>query len=524
MYRDNLEVDLKQVLKEIREKFSLQDKKILLAFKQQPHTLTTSLLVETLKMDRSAVVRGLLRLQKYGIITLHKERIKKAKLTGEGIKYAETHLPEKKLLEHLKKIGGEASLDELKNFLDQNTVELNRSLGWLKRKGLIEIVKRNNEPFVRLKNGGSEFLPFFPEETVLKTLWRKGTWVELPLGIKNEEELIKTLKRRNLLVTKEVVEERAELTSFGKELLNYEIPLKITVSNLTPGLIETGKWREVTLKKYDVYAPVAPTAVGRLHPTLSIADKIREIWFDMGFTEAIGPIVELAFWCFDALYQPQDHPARELADTLYIKNIETKKMPPRQLIKKVKETHENGWVTGSSGWRYKWSLSEAKKIVLRTHTTSVSARFLTKIKPPAKIFSIGKVFRRENLDPTHLHEFYQVEGIVVSESVTFRDLLGYLNEYFSRLGFTKTRYRPGYFPYTELSVEPEVYDPERGEWIELGGAGIFRPEVVVPLLGKDIPVLAWGLGLDRLTMRKYNLGDIRFPYFNDIKWLRTYPI
>jgi phenylalanyl-tRNA synthetase alpha chain len=236
--------------------------------------------------------------------------------------------------------------------------------------------------------------------------------------------------------------------------------------------------------------------------------------------EAEGPFVESSFWNFDALYQPQDHPSRELADTFYMKFPSSSKLPDKRLIDAVKKAHQDGGNTGSTGWRYSWDEKIAAQSILRTHTTAVSARMLTKIEPPAKVFCIGRVFRNETLDFKHLPEFTQVEGIVADENVGFRDLLGYLREFYLRLGFKKIRFRPSYFPYTEMSVEPEVYLEERKEWLELGGSGIFRPEVTRPL-GIDCPVLAWGLSLERPIMLKLALNDIRnFYHKNDLQLLR----
>ena len=196
-------------------------------------------------------------------------------------------------------------------------------------------------------------------------------------------------------------------------------------------------------------------------------------------------------------------------------------------VKRVKETHETGWTTGSTGWNYKWDENIARQLLLRTHTTPLSAQTISKLKEsdlPVKFFNIGKVFRNETLDWSHLFEFNQSEGIVIDENVNFRHLLGYLREFFKKMGFERVRFRPAYFPYTELSVEPEVFHPIHKKWIELGGAGIFRPEVVKPLLGKDIPVLAWGLGVERIITLDYKINDLRDLYKNDIKKLREFPI
>jgi phenylalanyl-tRNA synthetase alpha chain len=196
---------------------------------------------------------------------------------------------------------------------------------------------------------------------------------------------------------------------------------------------------------------------------------------------------------------------------------------PNELAKRVKAAHENGFTTGSKGWQYNWSDEIAKENLLRTHTTVLSAQAIAKLKKenlPAKFFSVGKVFRNETLSWKSLFEFIQVEGIVVDPNANFMHLKGYLKEFFAKMGFPDVRIRPGSFPYTSPSAEVDVWHPVRKRWVELGGSGIFRPEVVVPLLGQDIPVLAWGLGLERTIMEYYNIKDVRDIYKNDLKQLR----
>jgi phenylalanyl-tRNA synthetase alpha chain len=165
--------------------------------------------------------------------------------------------------------------------------------------------------------------------------------------------------------------------------------------------------------------------------------------------------------------------------------------------------------------------------MLRTHTTVLSVLKLQQLKKdelPAKFFNVGKVFRNEALDWKHLFEFYQIDGIVVDPDANFKHLKGYLKEFFGKMGYPDVRIRPAHFPYTEPSVEVDVLHPVKKEWIELGGAGIFRPEVVIPLLGEDIPVLAWGLGTGRIVSSYYNITDIRDMYKNDLKQLRDMKI
>ncbi|MFA6530483.1 MAG: phenylalanine--tRNA ligase subunit alpha [Candidatus Micrarchaeia archaeon] len=267
-------------------------------------------------------------------------------------------------------------------------------------------------------------------------------------------------------------------------------------------------------ESFDVTVESKDAPFGKVHPLSRLTRKIKDIFGEMGFEEMDGSIIETSFWNFDSLFQPQDHPARELADTFY---LERKGELPedRKMVERVKKSHEQGW-------KYKWSEEEAKKLVLRTHTTALSTRYLSRLKPgqtPKKYFAVGRVFRNETTDFKHLAEFHQVEGIVAWEGATFKDLLGILKEFYKKLGFEKIRFVPSYFPYTEPSLQVEVFFEPRKQWLELGGAGIFRPEVSKPICGV-YPVLAWGLSLERPLMLLMGLEDIRTFYKNDLEWLK----
>ena len=403
-------------------------------------------------------------------------------LTKEGKDYLTGGLPEKKLL-HLLKDGKRA-------VSDLNPI----ALGWAKKNGWVKI----GAGYAEITHAGKETIGMKTRlETALEEVNYKG---------KTNEKLLK------IIVSRRLVEE---------EKVSKKVVVK-EIAQLTPNMIIAGNWKNVPFRKYNVKTPAPEFHPGKKHFFAQALDYIRRIWTDMGFKEMNGPLVEVAFWNFDALYQPQDHPARDLADTFYMKVPRTGKFPPGY-AKEVKSMHEKGGTIPSTGWRYKWDPSLAKQLCMRTHTTTLSARTLANLKLedlPAKFFSIGRVFRNEALTWKHLFEFYQTDGIVIDEDANFRHLLGYLKRFFSKMGFKRARFRPAYFPYTEPSVEVEVYVPEKGAWMELGGAGIFRPEVVKPLLGKDIPVLAWGPGLERIVMDAYKIRDIRKLYENNLVDLR----
>jgi len=250
---------------------------------------------------------------------------------------------------------------------------------------------------------------------------------------------------------------------------------------------------------------------------LKVRSEIRQVLLGMGFTEmSTNQYVESSFWNFDALYQPQQHPARDSHDTFFIETPSTTQRLPEDYVERVKAVHENGGDTGSIGYRYEWKREEALKNILRTHTTSVSSRMLYKFAnrkegfKPVKLFSIDRVFRNETLDATHLAEFHQVEGVVADYGLTLGDLIGTIETFFKRIGISEMRFKPAYNPYTEPSMEIFGYSVQLQKWLEIGNSGMFRPEMLQPMgLPANVNVIAWGLSLERPTMIKYGIRNIR---------------
>ena len=239
---------------------------------------------------------------------------------------------------------------------------------------------------------------------------------------------------------------------------------------------------------------------------------------DMGFVEMSSEYVQPSFWNLDVLFTPQDHPARDLQDTFYLENPSSIHIDDEELVEKIRNIHENGGDTGSTGWGGTWSREMAESALLRTHSTVTSIRYIAAHPDaPQKAFSISRIFRNESIDATHLPEFTQIEGIVIDEKADFNMLVSMIREFYAKMGFDQIRIRPAYFPYTEPSLEIEVFF--NGKWMELGGAGMFRPEVLAPF-GVKTPVLAWGFGFERLAMLKWNIKDIRDLYISDIDTLK----
>ncbi|KAK9129877.1 hypothetical protein Sjap_010364 [Stephania japonica] len=295
---------------------------------------------------------------------------------------------------------------------------------------------------------------------------------------------------------------------------NFALERKKLVTDFTREHLQRGDWRNLELKEYNFSAKALPPDGGHLHPLLKVREQFRNIFIELGFEEMpTNNYVESSFWNFDALFQPQQHPARDSHDTFFLKDPSSTRTLPEDYVERVKQVHESGGY-GSKGYEYDWKREEANKNVLRTHTTAVSARMLYKIaqKPfiPRRYFSIDRVFRNEAVDRTHLAEFHQIEGIVCDRGLTLGDLMGVLHDFFTRLGMSSLRFKPTYNPYTEPSMEIYSYHEGLEKWVEVGNSGMFRPEMLLPMgLPEDVTAIAWGLSLERPTMILYGIDNIR---------------
>lgn len=286
-------------------------------------------------------------------------------------------------------------------------------------------------------------------------------------------------------------------------------------TDLTEDMLKEDRWEETEFKEYNFEAKGRPQEPGCLHPLMNVRREFRSILLEMGFEEMpTNNYVESSFWNFDSLFQPQAHPARDAHDTFFLSTARDARSFPPDYLERVRRTHETGGTTGSIGYRTPWSEDEARKNLLRTHTTACSARMLYALGQgefrPKKYFSIDRVFRNESLDATHLAEFHQVEGLVADRNLTLGDLIGVIKEFFRRIGIEDVRFKPAYNPYTEPSMEIFGFSKDLGKWIEVGNSGMFRPEMLRPMgLPEDVRVIAWGLSLERPTMIKYGIADIR---------------
>ncbi len=464
---------MSQVLHDIEKKIigSLQKKS-----GQTPEQLS-----ESTELSIDQIRRGIewLRLKEFAQV---KESSKvEISLGQNGIDAFKTGLPERKLMDLIK--DGPKTFDEVRTIL--SGAGFNAAIANAKKNGWVKIDKNESGSKISVKEKSIET----PEEKLISLIGEKS----IP-----EEQIENKLALKFLLQRPDYIIQNTEKSK--------TVSLTDKASNIDSTISTSGA--------IDVEANVPMVFAARTHPLKDTIDEIREIFVKLGFSEIQGTLTQSSFWNFDALFTPQDHPARELQDTFYLENIKSEKPATPKQIKQVSASH-------SENWRYNWQLSESQKMVLRTHTTCVTIKYLAEKKPDeARVFSLGRVFRNEKVSYKHLVEFNQIEGIVVGNNTTLRDLMGIQKEFYKQLGLTKIKFWPTFFPYTEPSLQTMVYNEKLGKWVELFGMGIFRSEVTRPL-GITKPVLAWGGGIERIAMLKYDLDDVREFYNNNLNWLRT---
>ena len=452
-------------------------------------------------------------LAKAAVEVATEESIPFVALDESGQEFASGAIPElaiRRKLEH-----GPAAMNELGDAKD-----LSAAIGALKKQGLITVAQGKftlapNADWSAIDQDQALVAKLatkerFQEADLTPTEWKRAAELagkpgKASLGIKRGEQ-----KRRTL-----------QLTALGRELAAKAGDVADEVSQLTPDMLRDGSWRNVKFRAYNLQIPPPRSTGGRRHPYREFLDAVRRKLISFGFEEMRGPIVESEFWNNDALFMPQFHPARAIHDVYFVEGMPRAKDLPEPAASNVAAAHETGGETGSIGWRYKFDRDATRRLILRSQGTALSARQLGKSpNTPGKYFAIARCFRFDDVDATHAPDFFQIEGIVLGEEVHLRHLLGLMKLFGLEIARAEEMYfTPGYFPFTEPSVEAHMRHPKIG-WMELGGGGIFRPEVTKPF-GIDVPVLAWGLGLDRMAMVALGIDDIRDLFSPDLDFLRS---
>ncbi|RLG87285.1 MAG: phenylalanine--tRNA ligase subunit alpha [Thermoprotei archaeon] len=482
--------------------------KVLRALWKLGKKVSANILAHEASLPVSSVMSAIELLKSKGLVRVEDIVWKSVRVSDEGAKYI-NELPEEKLIRVLDERGGSAHIKELLNVFDRK--ELNIAINWARKRGWIQIVGG----VVKLVKRGVAYA----ERDILR---RALAGLRVSVG-EPSYEIVRELARRGLVLVSDIIERYVELTNEGLKLAST-LPKVTVISRLSSDILKRGIWKSAIIRPYNVSAEPPLTYPGRKHYYVEFLEMFREIMRDLGFEEIDGDYVELEFWNFDALFQAQDHPARDIHDTLQVLNPQLGSLKGiEDLVSRVKEVHENGGSCGSRGWGYRWSLDIARRVILRTHTTALTIKYLAYHKePPIRVFTIGRVFRAESIDYKHLPEFYQLDGIIMEKDFTFRKLLGLLKEVAYRIGVKELKFKPGYFPFTEPSVEGYVKLEGIG-WVEVFGAGLFRPEIL-HALGIKYPVGAWGLGLERFAMAVLGFNDIRDLFSYDVSKLRNYVI
>ncbi len=427
-----------------------------------------------------------------GFLQVERRPVEIYELTEEGLRYAREGLPELLLLRNAK--CGEICTIEAPDTQEGRIALINLARYGLRPRGnkieatkeeldrVLKAVEERQSYLAALASGGSA-----PPEALQDFLRRK---------------LVKKIARTEIYI------------KTTADLSTLRVAQMRTV--LTPEDLRSGAWREIVLKPIDVTVEIPPAPAPVPHFFQEFLNYVREVMVGLGFEEVRGPILEYEFWNFDALFQAQDHPAREVHDTFFVRwSGPTPDPPPEELMERVAREHE-------AGWGYRWSREKALGLVLRSQTTATTIRALAERgEGTYKVFSIGRVFRPEHIDAKHNVEFHQLDGIVVGPGLTFKHLLGQLEQIAKALGMEEVKFRPAYFPFTSPSVEVYAKHQKLG-WIEFGGAGIFRPEVTRPLGVEKSRVLAWGWGLDRVAMILLDIDDIRDLFTTDLEKLVEY--
>lgn len=288
-------------------------------------------------------------------------------------------------------------------------------------------------------------------------------------------------------------EERPEMGKVSNEVRGH---IEKLLGQKKQGLETEALNAKLAQEVIDVTMPASEVTVGKKHPLMKVFDELTDIFIGMGYKVAEGPEVDTVYNVFDALNSPEDHPSRSMSDTFYF----------------------------------------ADDICLRTHTSSVQIRTMMTKKPPIKVISPGRCFRFDELDATHSPMFHQLEGLVIDEKVTMADLKGALDQFVKRFfgSNTRTKFRPHHFPFTEPSAEVDVTCFKCGGtgckvcggtgWIEILGCGMVHPNVLKEcgIDPEKYSGFAFGMGVDRITMLKYEIEDIRYLFENDMRMINQF--
>ncbi len=511
-------------LQKLLESLHPLEHKVLICF-DQATTLSAFDILEASGLDEARLDMASGWLQTKGLLDVKDESVtSRVSLTETGKEYLHKGTPEMRIINALKE-GKQFTVKDIIQTWGMDPSEVSSAVGALKE---VKAVQIGQGGVLVALAAGSLAVSYDDLVELLKAVSIREP-AELTSFPADQQAAIqanfhKRGKAKGIFRITEKKNRSYTLTADGREVLRLIKERGIVTeeaSALTPEMLKLGTWKNKKFRAYNIALNPPRQSIGRKHPYKEFLDFVKYKFIGMGFEEMRGPLVENEFWDMDALFMPQFHPARNIHDVYFVKEPGSAKEIEQPFAKQVATAHKDGGKTGSTGWRYAFDLERAKRLILRSQGTAVSARTLASgPKVPGKYFSIARCFRYDAVDATHAPDFYQVEGIVLGADINFKTLLGLLKLFGQEIAKAREfQFRPAYFPFTEPSVELHVKHPELG-WMELGGAGMFRPEVTKPL-GVDVPVIAWGLGLDRMAMVALGIQDIRDLFSRDLDFVRT---
>ena len=468
------------------------------------------------------ILDGAYFLEQEHLITLSIQSIEYIELDSLGLKFLEEELPEYQILQEI--VNTSKTISQIN--LSQEVV--NSAFGELKKLKLIEISKNeNNELILTSTSKAQEYIDLYTnpliefKEPVISSQLNEDQKLAYNSLQKRKSFLKKSIQKS----TKILLTHRGE--EVGKELMKNFKDLEL-LETVTSQMLTKSSYKDKEFRHYDVTIPTTIKEVGRYHPMLEANDILTQIFVELGFKEMEGPIVESEFWCFDALWIPQDHPAREDQDTFYIGNVAD---VDQELIESIRTMHEEG-IDESHTQKGDFKESITKNTILRTHSTATSFRTLHELglkqekgeNIDGKYFYVAHNFRNEAVDATHLAEFFQAEGILIADDLSLAGLIGFMKEFYSKLGLTNLKFKPTFNPYTEPSMEIHYFDPQMDKWYSIGNSGIFRPEVLRPFGLENKRIYGFGLGASRvatLLTQKNNMREITGATC-DLNWIQNH--
>jgi phenylalanyl-tRNA synthetase alpha chain len=522
--------------------------RILLAYKRG-NELTVEKVEKDLAFKSGNGNQALSWLAAKGLISeIRRETAVFYEITGLGKEWKEKGSPEERILELVrqrqKTMQSSPALPDIAQALKMENKDIGSAFGSLSKLGILKMDGDNKVvitlPLDDLENPAKN--PVMAHFALLRGLFRKIFASEETLLAESsfseaEKEFIsgiakkrgaantafRQIEKETVVYSFTVAEDGSVPAEDAAAALRASGITGEEIGSLTPELLEKGSWKGKAFRSYNVQVPPTRLLPGRTNPYSKFLEDVKDKLASLGFEEFDGPLVETEFWNSDALFMPQFHSARDIHDVYYVAGPDGgfahAKTIEEPSLSDVASAHENGGKTGSRGWEYQFDRDFTRRLILRSHGTVLSAQTLPKAKIPGKYFGIVRCFRYDQVDATHLPDFYQTDGIILGENVNLPVLLGML-ELFARevAGAEEVKYVPAYFPFTEPSIEVHVKHPVLG-WFELGGSGIFRPEVTASL-GVNVPVAAWGLGIDRMALMALGLNDLRELFSYDIEGVR----